>query len=555
MYRKLFILTLLLTIGFSGVNHYLKAENHSQTHNNHTSAPLFQQLGNHHHPISSTSKLAQRYFDQGLTLAYGFNHAEAARSFTEAAKLDPKCAICYWGIAFVSGPNINAPMEDAAVSNAWQAIQKAKELSPYASEKEKAYINALSLRYTPEPVEDRKPLDLAFAKAMQQVSQRYPDDLDAATIYAESLMDTTPWDYWQENGEPKPEAVEIINTLESVIKRDPNHPGANHLYIHAVEAEKPELAEKSADRLLKFAPDSGHLVHMASHIYIRLGRYNDAVIANQKAILADKNYLAGCHLSGMYPLAYMPHNQHFLWFAALMNGQSQIALDAAKETAKVNPELMRDPSLAGSLQHYSIIPLYTYVRFGLWDKILSTEAPASDLKYPTGVWHYARGMAFADQGKLIEAQEALTNLKTIAADPTLKELKIWGFNSTAKVLNIATEVLSAKIAVKQDDYNSAIAHLKQGVAIEDSLIYTEPEDWYHPVRQLLGLTLLEANQPIEAEQVFREELKIYPENGWSLDGLSQSLASQGKIKEARAIESRLEKAWQNADVTITATRF
>lgn len=555
MFRKLFILTLLLTLGFSGVNHYLQAENHSQTHNNHTTAPLFQQLGNHHHPISSTSKLAQRYFDQGLTLAYGFNHAEAARSFTEAAKLDPKCAICYWGIAFVSGPNINVPMGDDAASNAWQAIQKAKELSPYASAQEKAYINALSLRYTAEPVSDRKPFDLAFAKAMQQVSQRYPDDLDAATIYAESLMDTTPWDYWQDNGEPKPEAVEIINTLESVIKLNPNHPGANHLYIHAVEAEKPELAEKSADRLLKFAPDSGHLVHMASHIYIRLGRYHDAVIANQNAILADQNYLAGCHLQGMYPLAYMPHNQHFLWFAALMNGQSQIALDAAQETAKVNPELMRDPNLAGSLQHYSIIPLYTYVRFGLWNKILSAEAPAADLKYPTGVWHYARGMAFAAQGKQIEAKEELANLKTIAADPALKELKIWGFNSTAKVLNIATEVLLAKIAAKQNNYSSAIAHLKQGIVIEDSLIYTEPQDWYHPVRQLLGATLLEANQPIEAEQVFQEELKIYPENGWSLYGLSQSLAAQGKTKEARAIESRLEKAWQDADVTLTAARF
>ncbi|PSF37725.1 hypothetical protein C7H19_09255 [Aphanothece hegewaldii CCALA 016] len=555
MYRKLFIITLILSISFSGFNHYLKAENHSPTHTNHTTAPLFQKLGNHHHPISSQSKLAQKYFDQGITLAYGFNHAEAARSFTEAAKIDPNCAICYWGIALVSGPNINAPMDDAAVSHAWKAIQKAKELSPYASDKEKAYINALSLRYTAEPVSDRKPYDLAFAKAMKQVSQQYPDDLDAATLYAESLMDTTPWNYWQENGEPKPEAVEIISTLESILKRSPNHPGANHLYIHAVEAEKPQLAEKSADRLLNFAPDSGHLVHMASHIYIRVGRYHDAVIANQNAILADQNYLAGCHQKGLYPLAYMPHNQHFLWFAALMNGQSKIALDAALNTAKVNPELMRDPNLAASLQHYYTIPLYTYVRFGLWNKILSTSAPDKDLQYPTGVWHYARGMAFAALGKLTEAIEELANLKTIAADPTLEEFKIWGFNSTAKVLKIATEVLSAKIAAKQNDYSSAIAHLKQAVAIEDSLIYTEPQDWYHPARQLLGATLITANQPIEAEKVFREELKIYPENGWSLYGLSQSLAAQGKTKEARSVKTRLEKAWQYGDVTLTTAGF
>ncbi|GFE67925.1 hypothetical protein [Chroococcus sp. FPU101] len=555
MYRKLFIITLLLTLSLSGVNHYLKAENHSQSHTNHTNAPLFQKLGNHHHPISSTSEQAQKYFDQGLILAYGFNHAEAARAFTEAAKLDPKCAICYWGIAFVSGPNINVPMDETAASQAWQAIQKAQELSQYASAKEKAYINALSLRYTAEPIEDRKSHDLAFAKAMQQVSQSYPDDLDAATIYAEALMDTTPWDYWQENGEPKPEAVEIISTLESILQRDPNHPGANHLYIHAVEAEKPQLAEKSADRLLNFAPDAGHLVHMASHIYIRVGRYQDAVVANQNAIIADQNYLAGCHLQGIYPLAYMPHNQHFLWFAALMSGQSQIALDAALHTAKVNPELMRDPTLAASLQHYYSIPLYTYVRFGLWDKILSTKAPASDLEYPTGVWHYARGMAFASQGKLLQAQQELNSLEAIASLPALTELKIWGFNATAKVLSIATEVLTAKIAAKQHDYHTAITHLQQAVQIEDSFIYTEPQDWYHPTRQLLGSVLLEANQPIEAEKTFREELKIYPENGWSLYGLSESLAAQGKTTEAQTIQSRLEKAWAYADITLTAARF
>lgn len=553
MYRKLFIITLLLTIGFSGVNHYLKAENHS--HANHTNAPLFQKLGNHHHPISSTSEQAQKYFDQGLILAYGFNHAEAARSFTEAAKLDPKCAICYWGIAFVSGPNINVPMDEAAASQAWKAIQKAQELSKNASAKEKAYINALSLRYTAEPIEDRKSHDLAFAKAMQQVSQSYPDDLDAATIYAESLMDTTPWDYWQENGEPKPEAVEIISTLESVLQRDPNHPGANHLYIHAVEAEKPQLAKKSADRLLNFAPDAGHLVHMSSHIYIRVGRYHDAVMANQNAIIADQNYIAGCHLQGIYPLAYMPHNQHFLWFAALMSGQSQIALDAAHQTAKVNPELMRDPTLAASLQHYYSIPLYTYVRFGLWDKILSTKAPATDLEYPTGVWHYARGMAFASQGKLSQAQQELNSLKTIASEPALTELKIWGFNATAKVLSIATEVLTAKIAAKQNDYPTAITHLQQAVQIEDSFIYTEPQDWYHPTRQLLGSVLLEANQPIEAEKTFREELKIYPENGWSLYGLSESLAAQGKTTEAQTIKTRLDQAWAYADISLTAARF
>ncbi|MGL5924115.1 hypothetical protein [Chroococcidiopsis sp.] len=510
-------------------------------------ATLFDNLGNLHHPISTNSKLAQRYFDQGLTLAYGFNHAEAARSFQEAAKLDPECAICYWGIALVLGPNINAPMEPEAVSEAWRSLQQALKLSKNASDKEKAYIQALAKRYPPQPVEDRKSFDLAYANAMREVAQRYPDDPDAATLFAESLMDTTPWDYWEEDGTLKPAGKEIIATLESVLKQYPNHAGANHLYIHAVEKERPDLGVASADRLMQLVPNSGHLVHMASHIYIRVGRYHDAVLSNQRGIAADNAYAARNQVEGIYPLAYMPHNHHFLWFAALMTGQSKVATQAALRTAKVDAKLMRQPDLAGALQHFSTIPMYTYIRFGQWDRILSTAAPAKDLKYPSGVWHYARGRAFAAKGQIKPAMRELKKLRAIAAIPALQDIKIWGFNSTASILNLASQVLAGEIAAQQKNYQQAIAHLQTAVKLEDALVYTEPADWSQPARQSLGGILLKARRFAQAEQAYRDDLNIYPENGWSLYGLMQSLKAQNKQEEAQVVQKQFEQAWQYAD--------
>lgn len=508
---------------------------------------LFDNLGNLHHPISTNSKLAQRYFDQGLTLAYGFNHAEAARSFQEAAKLDPACAICYWGVALVLGPNINAPMEPEAVSEAWRSLQQALKLSKHASDKEKAYIQALAKRYPSQPVEDRKSFDLAYANAMREVAQRYPDDPDAATLFAESLMDTTPWDYWEDDGTLKPAGKEIIATLESVLKQYPNHPGANHLYIHAVEKERPDLGVASADRLMQLVPNSGHLVHMASHIYIRVGRYHDAVLSNQRGIAADNAYAARNQVEGIYPLAYMPHNHHFLWFAALMTGQSKVATEAALRTAKVDAKLMRQPDFAGALQHFYTIPMYTYIRFGQWDRILSTAAPARDLKYPSGVWHYARGRAFAAKGQMKPAMRELKKLQAIAAIPALQDVKIWGFNSTASILNLASQVLAGEIAAQQKNYQQAIAHLKKAVKLEDALVYTEPADWSQPARQSLGGILLKARRFAQAEQAYRDDLNIYPENGWSLYGLMQSLKAQNKQEEAQVVQKQFEQAWQYAD--------
>lgn len=511
---------------------------------------LLDNLGDYHYPISTKSKLAQKYFEQGLILAYGFNHAEATRAFQAGIKLDPDCAMCHWGLAYVKGPNINAPMTDEQVTEAWQALQQAIAVSKQAPKKEQAYIQALAQRYRAKPLEDRSALDLAYAQGMQQIVQNYPDDLDAATLYAEAVMDTMPWDYWQDNGELKPEAEPVVATLESVLKVNPQHPGANHLYIHVTEKERPQLAVQAADNLRDLVPAAGHLVHMPSHIYIRVGRYQDAVIANQKAIVADQQYLASPHPQSIYTIAYVPHNHHFLWFAALMSGQSQIALEAAQQTAAVDANLLRDPDFAGALQHFSVIPLYTQVRFGQWTEILKTPAPETDLKYPTGVWHYARGMAFAAQGQQAEASQELAKLQALTQELDLAELKIWGFNSTADVLKIASEVLTGSIAKLNQDYSAAITHLQQAIALEDSLVYTEPPDWYSPTRNLLGEILLEANRPEEAEQAFRADLTIYPDNGWSLHGLFESLEQQNKQAEAETVKRQYEQAWQYADIVL-----
>ncbi|MBD1913630.1 MULTISPECIES: hypothetical protein [unclassified Leptolyngbya] len=516
--------------------------------------PLFDNLGNYSHPISARNPLTQRYFDQGLMLAYGFNHAEAFRSFQQAAELDPTCAMCYWGMAYVLGPNINAAMEDGAVPTAWEALQAARERSPYASEQENAYIEALAQRYTPEPVGDRTALNLAYANAMRQVAQRYPHDPEAVTLFAEALMDTMPWDYWQEDGEPKPEGAEIIATLESLLQRYPDHAGALHLYIHAVESKRPDLAADAADRLRDLNINTGHLIHMPGHIYIRVGRYNDAVVANQLAAAADAAYVQQHNPDSAYPFTYVPHNHHFLWYAAVMSGQRDVALQAAQDTAAlVNQDLLRQPGF-GTLQHYSAIPLYTYVRFEMWDEILATPAPATDLAYVTGVWHFARGMALTAKGQLQEAAQELETVQAIATNPTLDGITIWDINTTAHLLQIGSAVLAGELAAKQGDYEGAIAHLQQGIELEDNLKYDEPSPWYAPVRQILGSVLLQANRPMEAEQVYREDLVKYPDNGWSLYGLTQSLQAQGRTQEAREAQAQFEQAWRYADISLTASR-
>lgn len=518
--------------------------------------PLFSNLGDYHFPVSTSVPLAQRYFDQGLTLAYAFNHAMAALSFREAARLDPKCALCYWGAALVLGPNINSPMVEEDAPNAWQAVQKALQLSadPAVSEKERGYIRALAKRYAKQPVEDRSALDRAYAQAMRDLARQYPDDSDVQTLFAEALMDLHPWNYWQKNGEPQPWAPEILSVLEAALAKEPKHIGANHFYIHMVEASPhPERGLASADRLGDLVPGAGHLVHMPAHIYINIGRYHDASLANQRAIEADEAFLAEVNVEGIYPQAYVPHNHHFLWASATMEGNSELAIQAAREAAaQVDKETMHRPGW-GALQHYYALPLYALARFGKWQEIQHQPRPEGNLKYPSGVWHYARGLAFVRTKQLEQAAKALEELKAIAKDPALSEVKIWEVNSLSDVLRIAAAVLEGELAAERADYETALSVLRQAVALEDSLNYNEPSDWYYPVRHSLGAVLLEAERPGEAEAVYREDLRRNPQNGWALFGLAQSLRAQGK--EASEIERRFKKAWRHADVTLTSSRF
>lgn len=454
-----------------------------------------------HHPISTPSAQAQHDFDQGLLLAYGFSHRAAFRAFERAAQVDPNCAMCYWGMAYVLGPNINTVMSTSSAVSAWDAIQTAISLQDYGTPVEQAYIQALATRYSPNPDADRASLNMAYAGAMRKVAQTYPDDLDAATLFAEALMNTMPWNYWQANGEPTPEGQEIIDTLNSVLHRDRNHVGALHFYIHAVEEKHPERAIAVADRLRDLQIPIGHLVHMPSHIYVSVGRYQDAIQSNQQAIALDQQAIAE---NDSDRAGYILHNQHFLWYAAMLAGQQQIALSAAKETAElVVPELLRQRD-DGALQHYRSLLLYTWIKFGHWDQILAQPAPSADLVYLTGVWHYARGMTWVNQGKLPEAAEELTQLKAIAASPKLDGLTIWDVNSTADLLHIASDVLAGELAVKQGQIGEAIDSFKSAIAKEDHLAYDEPPAWPFPVRPSLGSLLLGQGRVIEAAQVLQD---------------------------------------------------
>src|SRR6266511_1949890 len=365
-------------------------------------APLFKDLGRHHHKVTTRYQLAQRYFDQGLTLCYGFNHAEAIRSFGAAAKIDPDCAMAYWGIACAYGPNINMPMEESAVPKAWEALQKARALRDKVSAQERDYIDALAKRYRQEAVKERGPLDQAYADAMREVAQKYPDDLDAQTLFAEALMDTAPWNYWTKEKQLKPAAKEAVAVIENILSRVRSHPGADHLYIHLIEAgPRPKLAEPSADRLGKLAPGCGHLVHMPSHIYVRVGRYHDGVVVNERAIKADETYIAQCKAQGVYPNGYYPHNIHLLWYAMDLDGRSKAAIQAAKKVADYTLDL-RCGAIEGSRLRY--LHLLALARFGHWEDILTAPSPGAEYPFDRAMWHYARGLAFAAGGKPAEAE-------------------------------------------------------------------------------------------------------------------------------------------------------
>jgi tetratricopeptide (TPR) repeat protein len=510
--------------------------------------PLYDNLGSYHMAITARSPVAQKYFDQGLRLTYGFNHDEAIKSYTEGTRADSTCAMCWWGIAYALGPNINVPMDTGAVRPAWAALQQAVKFAPGVSPREQAYIKALQARYGAEPVANRAPLDSAWASAIGQVSRRYPKDDDAATLHAEALMDLRPWHYWTNAGKAlAPSTLEQVAILERVTKRNPDHPGACHFYIHAIEASNfAERAVPCAERLGSLMPGAGHLVHMPTHIYMRLGRWEEAVEHNAMAVHVDQQYLDARHPTGVYPLGYVPHNYHVMWEALEMTGRSGEALAAARTIAeKVPVDVVR---MIPPFEYYSPVVLFTLARFSRWDKILVEPAPPEDLRYTTGIWYYTRGLAFAAKGQLDSATAARDSVSAIAE--RIPPEQTANLNSSRALLQVGERSLSAELVARQGHTDEAVRIFREGIAIEDELIYDEPTAWPLPLRQQLGAMLLAARRNKDAEQAFRQDLVRYPNNGWSLHGLAEALSAQGRTREADAVAAKFRQVWAKSDVKL-----
>lgn len=520
-------------------------------------APLFDGMGDHTHPITTNNKYVQRYFDQGLTIDFAFNHAESARSFRAGQTLDPNCAMCFWGEALALGPNINVTsngsviMADQERLAAYEAIQKAVSLKNKVSEKERDFIDALATRYNGDTASPRGPLDLAYAEAMRELSNKYPEDDDAASLFAESLMNTMPWDYWIDADSPKPLTVEAIEILEKVMARNPRHPMALHLYIHAVESSsQPERAEAAADILLDLVPGAGHLVHMPSHIYWRVGRYADASESNIMAAAVDEAYIAACNAQGFYPAAYYPHNIHFLWASSSMEGRSEIAIEAGEKVAK-NVRLEMIDQFPG-VEFFKTVPMLSLVQFGLWDRVLELDPPAERLEYANAIWHYARSVAYSNKGNIESAQKERQMIESLKDTNDVLHLDSI-YYPASMLLEIADSLALGEIAISNNDYQSAIQYFANAVSVQDALPYTEPPFWYYPTRLSLGKAYLLSDQADEAEAVFKENLKRYPRNGWALYGLIQALETQNK--DSSMVQEQFDIIWQNADVELTSSRF
>lgn len=513
-------------------------------------AQLLPGMGSHHRAVSTTSTEAQRYFNQGLTLAYAFNHDEAIRSFTRAAELDPDLAIAWWGAAYCHGPHINNPaMPPERVKAAWEALEKARARLAGASAVERDLINALTKRYSPEPVDDRTPYDRAYAAAMRQVWQRHPNDPDVGTLFAESLMDLRPWDLWSHSGEPRPETPEIIATLERVLAMQPTNPGANHLLIHTVEASpNPERADAAANRLRTLVPGSGHLVHMPAHIDVRLGRWSLAADQNRAAIAADTEYRRLSPKQEFYRL-YMAHNHHFLSFASMMEGRAEDSIAAAREMlAGIPPESLK--TMGPVLDTVTAIEVEALMRFGRWNELLALKQPAAELPITRAKWRFARAAALAALDRLDEADRERDRFRQAVA--AIPEGAMMAINPASECMTIAALMLDGEIAYRRGDIDAAVRDLSRATELEDGLNYMEPPDWIQPVRHTLGAVLLDAGRIHEAEEVYREDLRRLPENGWSLYGLAECLKAQGSAEE-EAVRARFRKAWARADTTISAS--
>ena len=519
-------------------------------------APLFEGMGDYHMLITTADPDAQRYFDQGMVLAFGFNHAESIRSFRAAQTLDPTCAMCFWGEALATGPNINvtsngkAIMAPAERASARAAIDQALALMDDVSPKEQDWIRALDQRYDGEADTPRDPLDRAWANALAAMASRYPDDTTVASVYAEALMNTMPWDYWGPDGDAKPDTQAVIASLEAVMDANPDHPLALHLYIHALEASSNAAkAEPAADRLANLVPGSGHLVHMPSHIYFRVGRYQDSALANIRAAEVDEAYIAQCNAQGFYPALYYPHNIHFLWASATMQGQSALSLDSARRVvANVRVEQVEQ---FPTIQFFRTVPMLSLVRFARWEEILEEPEPYEPFAFARAIWHYGRGVANAALGDAESAQIELAAIE--ALEPEVDEIFMGNVYPARDLLEIAKSLLKGEMAYRSGDAVSAVLAFELAVALQDALPYTEPPFWYYPTRQSLGAALLASDRVAEAQAVFEADLEQYPMNGWSMFGLAEALRRQGDEAGAAKMTARFETVWRFADVSLATS--
>ena len=526
---------------------------HAETHEHSTPAAQavkFDNLGTWSHKISCKPE-AQEWFDQGLRLVYGFNHDESIRSFSEAARVDPDCAMAYWGVAYANGPHINNPMLDPDHAKAaWDAVQKA-QAAKTATPVEREWIAAVAKRYSADPKADRGPLDQAYADAMRELAKRHPDDSDAQTLFAESVMDLHPWEMWKNDGTAFEWTPEVVAALEQALAKAPNNPGANHFYIHAIEESKqPDKALGAADRLQTLEPGAGHLVHMPGHIYMRVGRYEDAAEANRKAIKVDDEYVKKQPAQAFY-LMYKAHNFQFLWAAAMMEGRSAEAIQATRDMiATVPPPMME---AMGDMLIIETSTGFALARFGRWDEVLAQPAVSDKRRINSALSHYLRGVALARKGKI---EEALKERDTVASALAATDDKaMLGQSSAKSVLTIADKMLAGEIAVAGKQMEEAIRLFEDAAKTEDTLHYDEPPDWLIPVRHTLGAVLLQAGHAKQAEKVYREDLERNPNNGWSLYGLSEALRRQGRKTEAAEAEQAFKKSWEHADVKITSSRL
>jgi len=550
------VLLLLAALGIAGC----------QRHTGHTElgdktrtgrlAPELKNLGTYQREVTAGPADAKRFFNQGLVLVYGFNHAEALRSFQEGARLDPACGMMYWGQALALAPNINDPAIGADREKQGQeAIGKALERRGGLSAVEVGLIEALSARFGKEANPERAQLNKAYAEAMGKLYARFPDDPDVGALFADAVMNTMPWDYWAKDGKPRAGTLEALAAIEKAIQVSPEHPGAHHLYIHAVEASPdPDRAVPSAEKLGGLVPAAGHLVHMPSHIFMRVGRYGDATEANHKAIAADEDYITQCRAQGIYPAAYYPHNIHFLFAALSMEGRSREAMEAARKVAgKHDHAALAEPGF-GFAHLLRTMPYFALLRFGRWDEVLAEADPGAESNFVRAIWHYARGSALAAKGKPDDAQGELRELARLAKLPELAELKIFELNSLERLASIGEALLEGEVAAARKDAARAVKALRRAVEIEDNLLYSEPPDWPLPPRHVLGAVLLEFKRFKEAEACFREDLQRHRDNGWALKGLELSLQGQGRAGEAEEVAARFQRAWARADVAIRESR-